>query len=381
MFRHVSRFAVTIFFVLSLLTWIYIPVLLAWELTVVTSQLGLWLALSTCLFALPILRPQRQASLPSKVLDVFCISLALFAIGTFVAPIVTAMHDYPGSVSVARLFQLSEKPTPFTRMTFMAANNTTPLNLDYYPPTTTPSAPAPWVLVIHGGGWINGSSDQLPELNWYLNRRGYAVISIDYRLSPGWLWPAPKDDAMKALEFIRSHANAWNIDPNRWALLGRSAGAQIAGVVAYSLHGSERPKGFVSFYGPTDLIFGYGLGQENDILRSRTLLRGFLGGTPAQATELYKSASVMGTVTADACPTLIIHGERDVIVSYLHSERLLATLKKQNIETEFVPVRFGPHGFDFFFNGPESQVATVAVDSFLKRVLPIEPGGHDALQR
>lgn len=353
------------------MTWFYVPYLLAWEFSVVTTQLGHWLALATLIFSLPLLLPNLKPRPDRHAVDLGFKLLAFLTIASFLAPLAKTLMDHPGNISAKKLFTLSESPTPYQRFTFMAANDKTPLNLDFYPPSK-PAKNSPWILVIHGGGWINGSSDQLPELNWSLTKKGYAVISIDYRLSPGWLWPAPKDDAFRALDFIRAHAVDWNIDPSRWAILGRSAGAQIAGVVAYSLRGGQRPKGFISFYGPSDLVFGYDIGQENDILRSRTLLRGFLGGTPIQSLQLYKTASEMEAVTTNACPTLLIHGDGDVIVSPLHSKRLMAKLQKQGVDTRLVTLHFGPHGFDFFFNGPEGQVSTFESERFLKRVLPIE---------
>jgi acetyl esterase/lipase len=369
MAKQVMRLVIFMLFLLSLLTWFYIPYLTAWELSIVTTQLGCYFALLTiaCLLSLA---PWRLFKPPFRPLDVLFIALGVVAVGSFVAPIVTAFEDHPGELSVVRLFALQETKTEMKRFTFQAANGTTPLNLDYYP-AVHPRKTTPWILVIHGGGWINGDSEQLPNLNWHLAKQGYAVISIDYRLSPGWLWPSPKDDATKALDFIRAHATEWQLDPARWAILGRSAGAQIAGVVAYSLHGDERPKGFVSFYGPSDLTFGYDVGKEDDILKSRTLLRGFLGGKPEDSKELYASSSEMNAVTKDACPTVLIHGLEDTLVWYKHSERLFKVLQDNGIDSKLVLMRFGPHGFDFFFNGPEAQVSTTVVDQFLARVLPL----------
>jgi acetyl esterase/lipase len=370
MLKKASRSAVVLLFLLSLLTWFQVQLLLAWELSIVTTQLGQFFALTTVLFLFA-LKPWTLFRPPFRPFDALFVAIGLVAFGTYLMPTILAMTDYPGTIDVARLFEPTESKTDFTRYKFQAANNTTPLNLDYYPPVGAHEN-APWILVIHGGGWINGDSEQLPELNWHLAKQGYGVISIDYRLSPGWLWPAPKDDTMRALEFIRAHAAEWKLEPKRWAILGRSAGAQIAGVVAYSLHGDERPKGFVSFYGPSDLVFGYGVGYEDDILRSRMLLRGYLGGPPEDAKALYESASEMKAVTHDSCPTLLLHGERDILVWVRHSERLLTTLRENGVDVQYVPMRFGPHGFDFFFNGPEGQVATSAVDSFLARVLPVQ---------
>lgn len=379
MLKTASRSLLTLLFLLSLLTWFSLQVLVAWELSIVTTQLGPILAVIALLALVP-LKPwaliKTPFTPPFRPGDVFFIALGVVAIATYLTPTIAAMIDHPGAVNVVKLFEPAESKVDFTRYTFQAANKTTPLNLDFYPPAENLkrlTQTAPWILVIHGGGWINGDSQQLPELNWHLAKLGYGVISVDYRLSPGWIWPAPKDDVTNAIEFIRAHSAEWKIDPERWAILGRSAGAQIAGVVAYSLHGDARPKGFVSFYGPSDLVFGYGVGQENDILRSRTLLRGFLGGAPEDAKALYESASEMNMVTKDACPTLLIHGERDILVWVKHSDRLLKTLQDNGIDSPFVRMRFGPHGFDFFFNGPEGQVATNAVETFLARVLPIAP--------
>ncbi len=369
MLKKASRSALVLLFLLSMPTWFPVQILLAWELSIVTTQLGQFFAVGTILFLLA-LKPWSLLKPPFRPADAFFVALGLVAIGTYLTPLMTAMRDYPGKISVVRLFEPTETKTNFTRFKFKAADQTTFLNLDFYPPVGAREK-APWILVIHGGGWINGDSEQLPELNWHLAKQGYGVISIDYRLSPRWLWPAPKDDAIRALEFIHAHAEEWKLDPKRWAVLGRSAGAQIGGVLAYSLHGEERPKGSISFYGPSDLIFGYDIGAEDDILHSRKLLRGFLGGAPGDVKLLYDSASEMKTVTRDACPTLLIHGERDILVWVRHSERLLKTLRENGVDAQYVPLKFGPHGFDFFFNGPEGQVATNAVDSFLSRVLPI----------
>lgn len=371
MLGRASRSTLVFLFLLSLLTWFYVPFLLAWELSIVTTQLGHFLAVPVIIAVLP-LRPWtlRFSRADLKQTDWLFTAMGLFAFVTFVSPLTATLIHHPNEINLAKLFTLGEPSTPFKRYTFTAANGKTPLNLDFYPPTKLVKSPSPWILVVHGGGWINGDSEQLPELNWHLNRLGYGVISVDYRLSPGWLWPAPKEDVLAALEFIKSHSSEWRLDPNRWVSLGRSAGAQIAGVVSYSLRGSARPKGFISFYGPSDLIFGYSVGEENDILRSRTLLRGFLGGPPEMADALYKSASVMNEVTSESCPTLLLHGKDDSLVFYPHSLRLMKVLEANRVEAQLVSMRFGPHGFDFFFHGPEAQVSTRAIERFLKRVLP-----------
>jgi acetyl esterase/lipase len=91
--------------------------------------------------------------------------------------------------------------------------------------------PTPLVLHIHGGGWVAGDKARVPDLEQYL-AAGISVVSINYRYIPqavalGIKPPvrAPLEDAARALQFVRSQAKAWNIDPVRIGLTGGSAGA------------------------------------------------------------------------------------------------------------------------------------------------------------
>ena len=120
----------------------------------------------------------------------------------------------------------------------------------------TPAAPAPCIVVIHGGSWANGDSTQLPGLNSYLAARGYVVAAINYRLAPDHRFPAARDDLLAAIEYLKGHAQELGIDPRRFVLLGRSAGAQLALLVAYTA-GDAAIRGVVGFYGPADLVYGY----------------------------------------------------------------------------------------------------------------------------
>jgi acetyl esterase/lipase len=93
------------------------------------------------------------------------------------------------------------------------------------------SAPTPLVFHIHGGGWVNGDKAKVANLDRYL-AAGISVVSINYRLvtqamlagvKPPVQWPL--HDAARALQFVRSHAAAWNLDPVRIGATGGSAGA------------------------------------------------------------------------------------------------------------------------------------------------------------
>ncbi|HVF82297.1 MAG TPA: alpha/beta hydrolase, partial [Flavisolibacter sp.] len=100
------------------------------------------------------------------------------------------------------------------------------LSLDFYPSALAGYKPC--IIVIHGGSWAGGDSRQLPELNSELAKSGYHVASINYRLAPKNIYPSTTEDVQSALRFLRSRASHLFIDTNKFVLLGRSAGGQVA---------------------------------------------------------------------------------------------------------------------------------------------------------
>lgn len=124
------------------------------------------------------------------------------------------------------------------------------LGMDVYEPNQHP-APAPVVLVVHGGGWAGGDrSDVRPEAE-ALAAAGFVAVAPDYRLSaPGSpAFPSALDDLEAALAWIQQHAVAFDADPGRVAALGVSAGGNLA----LDLGVRNRVAAVVSWSGPTDL--------------------------------------------------------------------------------------------------------------------------------
>ena len=95
--------------------------------------------------------------------------------------------------------------------------------------------PAPLVIFIHGGGFTGGSHDKISQekVQAYLDA-GMHHASIEYRFLKHAQFPAPHEDAVRALQFIRSKAKAWNVDKNRIAAYGGSAGAQLVAYLAWA---------------------------------------------------------------------------------------------------------------------------------------------------
>src|SRR5215217_1510297 len=102
------------------------------------------------------------------------------------------------------------------------------LKLDlYYPNDSLYARPNPVIVWIHGGGWRGGSrADSVSALRW--RDSGYAVASVDYRLSQQARWPAQIHDVKASVRWLRAHADTLGLDTSRVVAWGESAGAHLA---------------------------------------------------------------------------------------------------------------------------------------------------------
>ncbi|WP_433785605.1 alpha/beta hydrolase [Actinomycetospora sp. CA-101289] len=100
----------------------------------------------------------------------------------------------------------------------------------YRPPST--DAPAPVVVNLHGGGFVQGDLDQSEWFCAHVARQAAAVVvSVDYRLAPEHTFPVPAQDCYDAVAALVADPGAWGIDPARIAVMGDSAGGNLATVV------------------------------------------------------------------------------------------------------------------------------------------------------
>lgn len=238
------------------------------------------------------------------------------------------------------------------------------LGVDLYRKQQAPAG-LPLVMVIHGGSWRSGDRSELADFNRLLASKGHAVASIDYRLAPETTFPGPREDVNAALKHLRSKEKELGLDMRRVVLLGRSAGGQIALSAAY-----QKPdpgvRGVIAFYSPNDLIFAYENPGNPLMIKSRELLRAYLGGTLDEKHDLYKEASPLFHVIPSSLPTLLIHGSRDELVWPGHSERLMAKLAELKVKHQLLRLPWGTHGCDANPRGPGAQISTFVVEQFLR---------------
>jgi acetyl esterase/lipase len=305
------------------------------------------------------------------------LSLILFAI-----PIATAWYigqklpvdiannlgGTPMSGSVFHFTRMFSRTQMLPYQTFRYTNkDEEDLTLDFYHSTRRGNRPC--VVVIHGGSWCGGNSQQLPELNSELARNGFQVASVNYRLAPKYKSPAPIEDIDKALRYLKQHSQELKIDTNNFILLGRSAGAQLALVAAYTLP-TDNIKGVINFYGPTDMVWGYEMPVSPYIMDSKKVLEDFLGGPISKVPQQYKASSPVEVVNRrKSIPTLIIHGENDALVAFEHGERLKKKLAANDIPHYMLSLPWATHGCDYTLNGPSGQLTTYAVEYFVNQVV------------
>lgn len=365
---------IIIFFLISLLSVVKAPMYYLWLLAIAVTEYPLFFAaivtallvtgfwvqkyqlvstligiVSLLLFLSPIVRSYIVAGSLQKEMDE--------SLGT--SP--SGKADRPFAID--KLFSSLPK-VAYTDVTYVNYPDIA-LNLDFYPAQALGKRPS--VVVIHGGAWSSGDSRQLSELNSYLAKAGYNVAAINYRKAPQYQNPLPVEDVKNALIYLRNHADSLHIDNDQFVLLGRSAGAQIALLAAYTLKDTGI-KGVIDFYGPSDMVWGYSLPANPLVMDSRSVMERYLGGTYDKVQKNYFNSSPIEFVNKDSPPTLIIHGENDVLVAYEHSRRLSDKLEQNGIKHYWLKLPWATHGFDFNLRGPGGQLSTYAVDRFLANV-------------
>lgn len=203
--------------------------------------------------------------------------------------------------------------------------------------------PFPAAIIIHGGGWEAGNkTTYVSPLFEPLSQSRIAWFSIDYRLTPFVRVDAQLDDVRSAIRFIRQHSEWFNVDADRLALIGESAGAHLAVQVASEPCPDCRVQALVSFYGVYDLTEWMKSDQGK-----RMVMRIVGDGTRDSAARYSPSEHV----SASLPPILLIQGTEDEL--YLGALEYAARLKKAGVHSELVLLEGAPHGMENWNGHPE----------------------------
>lgn len=262
-------------------------------------------------------------------------------------------------------------PTSTTKDIAFAEVDGKAIRLDLRVPKSV--ARPPLVVWIHGGGWEIGDKKKCRSC-WLVNK-GYAVASINYRLSPKSTYPAQIHDCKAAIRWLRANQGAYGYDATRIAVAGSSAGGHLASLLATTggvealegrvgeqLDESSRIQAAVSISGFSDLATSYASVPDVRIAR-------LLEGLPAERPQQSELASPIHFVGPGDAPLLLIHGETDPIVDPQQSVALHRAYAEAGLESSLMMIPETGH-MDLSTRDPKLRAR---VEGFLARHM--RPGG------
>lgn len=252
------------------------------------------------------------------------------------------------------------------------------LRLDLYRPPADDAAPRrPLILWIHGGAWRGGSKADVPILP--LVERGYAIASVDYRLSTQAEFPAQLHDLKGAVRYLRASAPRYELDPERFVAAGSSAGGhlaallgttggnrELAGTVGGNPDTADGVQAILDWFGPTDLTTILSQSTPHGLNVRVPALELLLGGQPAEKSALARAASPTFHVDAADPPLMIFHGDRDPQVPINQSHQLHGEYLRVGATAEFDVIYGGAHGGREFFDAKRLNRAAEFLEKSLR---------------
>ena len=266
------------------------------------------------------------------------------------------------------------------------------------------------ILYTHGGAWRYGNKDMMTRPQFRrLAHQGHVILDIDYSISEDTPIQEMVRETKQALLWLKRHADAYGVDPQRIVLMGGSAGGHLALLTAYtpghlafqphSISGDESVHGVVAFYPPVDfrqlyrqsieqhpprsgaapgrnpmnwtyfaLLKLLGLAQTpQDITPERNFFTLLLGGTPWQIPERYQLLSPINHVSPASPATMIIIGEHDFFRFNTGAHHLHFKLKSLGVPAALLELPRTDHAFDLTLTriSPSAQAAIFHYERFL----------------
>ena len=229
----------------------------------------------------------------------------------------------------------------------------------------------PTFFMIHGGAFRYASKTLYDTLAHHFVERGYAVISINYRLLPRFAYPAQVQDTFCALAWTHANADTYGFDPERIVALGDSAGATLAAMLGTvddtspymkgcpdTLPGTDWIQGVIAFYGEFDLSYNPGS------------FFSYLGKKFGEAPDLWAEASPIHWIDGREPPFLLIHGTKDTMVPVSESQNFAAALKKAKVDVELLLIPEVDHLFITHnrLSSSENVQSLGAIEAFLAKL-------------
>ena len=190
-----------------------------------------------------------------------------------------------------------------------AGPSASPLRLDAFLPAG--SSPLAGVLVVHGGGWSAGSRRSVDAFAQRLAELGWDAFAIDYRLAPRYRFPAALDDVDASLRWLGAHARQLHLKPTKIALLGFSAGGNLALETALTFASATvHVSAVAAWSAPTDLARFTRESRSHYALHT---ISAYLGCSPSACASRYRDASPVAHVTRRTPPIFLANSAREIV--------------------------------------------------------------------
>lgn len=213
--------------------------------------------------------------------------------------------------------------------------------------------PMPLIVWVHGGAWQAGDKKSCPAVRFV--QKGYAVASINYRLSQHAIFPGQIEDCKAAVRWLRANAKQYNLDPNRVGAWGASAGGHLVALLGTAggikefdkgpnLEVSSRVQAVCDYFGPTDFLKIADFPSKMNHTAADSPESKLIGGPILENPDACKRANPISYVSKDDPPFLIVHGDKDPLVPHNQSQIFFEALKKAGVKAKFHTVEGGGHG-------------------------------------
>ena len=249
------------------------------------------------------------------------------------------------------------------------------LLLDLYLPNGVDQAPL--LVYVHGGAWRNGSKDSMPLTG--LVDQGFAVASVDYRLSPIARFPAQIHDIKAAIRFLRAKQGEYGYDSSAITITGSSAGGHLAALVGVT-NGHKELEGDLGDHRDQSsdiqaIVDYYGASNFLSILRQSTphglgvripALQLLLGAQPEVDPTLAKLASPLFHVDNSDPPLLLLHGDQDPQMPINQSHELNGEYEAHGLPVSFEVLYGAAHGGPRFYDEHSNKIVTTFLDQYIR---------------
>ncbi|MEZ5043149.1 MAG: alpha/beta hydrolase [Saprospiraceae bacterium] len=250
-----------------------------------------------------------------------------------------------------------------------------PLYLDLFLPSNEPN---PFLIVwVHGGAWHAGSRANPPTA---LLAKGYAIASVDYRLSVEARFPAQIHDIKAAIRFLRGNAKKYGYRSDQIVVWGASAGGHLAALVGTTnghpelegslgeyLDQSADVQAVVDFYGPTNFLTILNQSTPHGISVRAPALALLLGRPVEQVPDLAKLASPVFQVDAADPPLFIAHGDQDNQVPINQSLELQGAYEALGLKVQMEVVHGAGHGSRDYYDPAFQDTLAAFLAAVLKQ--------------